>query len=50
MYPHIETSSKGVLELVHSDIFGPMSMMLIIGFFHFAIFIYDYSKKIGSTS
>jgi hypothetical protein len=37
--------SKGVLDLIHSDVCGLMSMDSVIGFKYFVLFIEDYSKK-----
>lgn len=45
VYLHSETRSKGVLDLVHFNICGPMHVTLITGSLYFATFINDYSKK-----
>jgi hypothetical protein len=37
--------SKGVLDLIHSDVCGPMSEESVSGFKYFVLFIEDYSKK-----
>jgi hypothetical protein len=44
-FPPSEHKSKGVLDLIHSDVCGPMSMELVSGFKYFVLFIDDYSKK-----
>jgi hypothetical protein len=40
-----EHRSKGVLDLVHSDVCGPMSVKSVSGFLYYVIFINDHSKK-----
>jgi hypothetical protein len=44
-FPPSEHRSKGVLELIHSDVCGPMSVESVSGFKYFVLFIDDYSKK-----
>jgi hypothetical protein len=44
-FPPSEHRSKGVLDLIHSDVCGPMSVELVDGFKYFVLFIDDYSKK-----
>lgn len=43
--PHNETKSKGVLDLLHLDICGPMFMTSITRHLYFATFIDDSSRK-----
>jgi hypothetical protein len=40
-----EHGSKGVLDLIHSDVCGPMSVESVSDFKYFVMFIDDYSKK-----
>jgi transposase InsO family protein len=44
-FPNSETRSKGALDLVHSDIVGPMSVESISGCSYFVTFIDGYSKR-----
>jgi hypothetical protein len=45
-FPPSEHRSKGVLDLLHYDVCGPMSVELVSGFKYFILFIDDYSRKI----
>jgi hypothetical protein len=40
-----EHRSKGVLDLIHTDVCGPMSVESVSGSRYFVLFIDDYSKK-----
>ena len=40
-----ESRSKCILDLVHFDLCGPMSVASLSGFWYYAIFIDDYSRK-----
>ena len=40
-----ETKTKGMLELIHSDVCGPMSSTSLSGFEYYITFIDDYSRK-----
>ncbi|KAH9326461.1 hypothetical protein KI387_006639, partial [Taxus chinensis] len=40
-----DTISKGVLDLVHSDVCGPMSTKSLRGYEYFVTFIDDFSRK-----
>jgi hypothetical protein len=44
-YPRSDSRATGVLELIHSDLCGPMSSVSLSGFEYFVIFIDDYSRK-----
>lgn len=44
-YPHSLSKTKEVLELVHSDLCGPMSIPSIGGFLYYLIFVDDFSRK-----
>jgi hypothetical protein len=45
LFPPSNHTSKGVLDLIHSDVCGPMSMESMSGFKYFVLFIDDYSRK-----
>ena len=40
-----ETKTKGMLELIHSDVCGPMLSTYLSGFEYYIIIIDDYSRK-----
>ena len=40
-----DTRAAGVLDLIHSDICGPMSSVSLTGFEYYISFIDDYSRK-----
>ena len=40
-----DNRSEGVLELIHSDLCGPMSFASLIGFEYYITFIDDFSRK-----
>jgi hypothetical protein len=44
-FPSSEHGSKGVLDLIHSDVCGPMSVESVSGSRYFVLFIDDYSRK-----
>ena len=44
-FPSNDTRSKGVLNLIHSDLCGPMSFGSLTGFEYYITFIDDYSRK-----
>jgi transposase InsO family protein len=44
-FPPSEHRSKGVLDLIHSDVCGLMRVESVSGFKYFVLFIDDYSKK-----
>ena len=43
--PRSKNRSKGILDLIHSDICGPMSSPLLSGCLYYVLFIDDYSRK-----
>ena len=44
-FPQSEHKSKDPLDLVHSDVCGPMSVHLFSGYSYCVTFINDYSRK-----
>ena len=44
-FPNSNNRAKGILELVHSDICGPMSSHPLRGYEYFITFIDDFSRK-----
>lgn len=44
-FPRSDSKAKGVLELIHSNICGPLSTKSLRGYEYFVRFIDDFSKK-----
>ena len=44
-FPSNSRRSKGILDLVHSDICGPMTTLSLSGYLYYVIFIDDFSRK-----
>ena len=44
-FPRIHTRYKGILDLVHSDVCGPMSSPSLIGHLYYVLLIKDFSRK-----
>jgi hypothetical protein len=44
-FPSNETRSKGILDLIHSDVGEPMSVASVKGASYYVTFIDDFSKK-----
>ena len=44
-FPKSETMTKGTLELIHSNVCGPMPSTSLSGYEYYVTFIDDYSKK-----
>ena len=44
-FPSRVTRENGILELVHSDVFGPVTMPSLGGSLYYVSFIYDFSRK-----
>ena len=45
-FPKSNTKTEGILELIHSDVCGPMPSTSLSGYAYHVSFIYDYSRKI----
>ena len=43
-FPSSENRSKGILDLIHSDVGGPMSAVSLGGYHYYVIFIDDFSR------
>ena len=44
-FPRSHNRSKGILDLVHSNLCGPMSTPSLIGYLYYVLFIDDLSRK-----
>ena len=44
-FPSSESKAKGILEIIHSDICGPMSSSSLSGYVYYISFIDDFSRK-----
>jgi transposase InsO family protein len=44
-YPHSNRKTNGILDLIHSDLCGPMTTPSMNGCIYYIIFIDDYSRK-----
>jgi len=44
-FPRSDNRASGVLQLIHSDICGPLSTRSLRGYEYFITFINDYSRK-----
>ena len=44
-FPDSESKSKGILDLVHSDLCGPMTVASLGGYHYYVTLINDYSRK-----
>ena len=45
VFPSSHSKAAGILDLIHSDVCGPMSSPSLSGCLYYVIFIDDYSKK-----
>ena len=43
-FPSSENRSKGILDLIHSDVGGPMLAVSLNGYYYYVIFIDDFSR------
>lgn len=44
VFPSCDRRSKGILDLIHSNVGGPMSTMSLNGYHYYVIFIDDFSR------
>ena len=44
-FPKSKTKTKGMLELIHSDVCGPIPSTYLSGFEYYVTFINDHSRK-----
>ena len=44
-FPNSESKSKGILEIVHSNVCGPMSSISLSRYVYYVYFIDDFSRK-----
>ena len=44
-FPKSDTKTKGTLELIHSDVCGPMPSISLSGYEYYFTFIDDYSRN-----
>ena len=44
-FPNSESKAKGILEVIHSDVCGPMSSSSLSGYVYYVSFIDDFSRK-----
>jgi hypothetical protein len=44
-FPNSDSKAKGVLDILHSDVCGPMSAASLSGYVYYVSFIDDYSHK-----
>jgi transposase InsO family protein len=45
LFPNSDSKAKGVLNLIHSDVCGPMSATSLNGYVYYVSFIDDFSRK-----
>ena len=44
-FPSSDSRSKGILDLIHSDVCGPMSAVSLSGYKYYVTFIDDFYRK-----
>ena len=44
-FPSSKSKAKGILEIIHSDVCGPMSSSSLSGFVYYVSFIDGFSRK-----
>ena len=45
MFPSSDSKAKGILDIVHSDVCGPMTATSLSRYVYYVSFIDDYSRK-----
>jgi hypothetical protein len=45
VFPSNDSRATGILDLIHSDVCGPMSSASLTGFLYYVVFIDDFSRK-----
>ena len=45
IFPSSESKEKGILEIIHSDVCGPMSSKSLSGYVYYVSFIDDFSRN-----
>ena len=45
LYPNSDNKEKGILDIIHSDVCGPMQTTSLSMYVYYASFIDDYSRK-----
>ena len=49
-FPKSDTKTKGTLELIHSDVCGPMPSIYLSGYEYYVTFIDEFQEILGYTS
>ena len=44
-FPSSESKEKGIVDIIHSDVYGPMSSSSLSGYAYYVPFIDDFSHK-----
>jgi len=44
-FPSSDNKAKGILDIIHSDVCGPMATTSLSGYVYYVSFIDDYSRK-----
>ena len=44
-FPSSESKAKGILQIIHSDVCGPMSSISLSGYAYYVSFIDDFSRN-----
>jgi len=44
-FPSSDNKAKGILDIIHSDVCGPMATTSLSGYVYYVTFIDDYSRK-----
>ena len=49
-FPSSDSKAKGILDIIHSDVCGPMATTSLSGYVYYVSFIDDFHIKHGYTS